>query len=378
MRAERLMLTLFLAGAACLGGSAKAQDGSPWSIEAEGGVCSVFYQSGGGSAHGFSWSPDGQLAWHVLLSEGPEEALSLQIRTAAGEQFSGPAEASEADEDGVRSYFLIGNDRRNARMIFSGDIVFNYQVGRRRAEQVIPSALMLPRISACMAQARTQPAAVASADEPRRPPEQRAGAPSPGSRQAGDLRIVANGSGVFIDDKGSLVTNAHVIQGCKAVGAVGAGAARVVAVDAASDLALLRFDRAGPYARLRETVRLGEPVTAAGFPLQSVLGNGLNITTGNISALAGIGGDRRQLQISAPVQPGNSGGALLDSQGRLVGIVVAQIRPGAAQNVNFAVAPYVVGAFLRENGIALPAPGPPAADVAAAARQFTVRVDCAA
>ncbi|MET0275200.1 MAG: serine protease [Phenylobacterium sp.] len=376
MRAERTLRSWAALGLALLLLAAPASpiqaqpEGSPWRLEASDGACTGLYSLDGRSAQGFSWSPTGDLIWLVLQRGGPADDLRLRVDTAAGESFSGLA-APDDDKD-LRSYTLVSSDRRNARLILSGDIAFSYQLGGRRIEQVVPAGLQAPRIMACMSQARQQVerGEVAS--------------PAPSSRdQGGEPRVVATGSGVFVDSRGSLITNAHVIEGCSAVGSRILGAGKVLAVDEASDLALLRFERpaGAPFARLRESgVRLGEPVVAAGFPLQNVLSNGLNITTGNVSALAGVQGDRRMIQITAPVQPGNSGGALLDANGRLIGIVVARLTDKAApapQNINFAVAPFVVGAFLRENDVVIaPASAAPVGDVAAAARQFTAYLEC--
>jgi S1-C subfamily serine protease len=66
-------------------------------------------------------------------------------------------------------------------------------------------------------------------------------------------------------------------------------------------------------------------VVALGYPLSGVLAAETNVSVGNVSALAGIADDSRYLQISAPVQPGNSGRPLLDVSGHLVGIVTAKL-----------------------------------------------------
>jgi serine protease Do len=85
-----------------------------------------------------------------------------------------------------------------------------------------------------------------------------------------------------------------------------------------------------------------------------------NFTLGNVSALVGLGEDSRYLQISAPVQPGNSGGPLLDQNGNLVGVVSAKLNAlrlmvatngDIAQNVNFAIKSSIVASFLEANGI---------------------------
>jgi serine protease Do len=104
----------------------------------------------------------------------------------------------------------------------------------------------------------------------------------------------------------------------------------------------------------RLSVRQGEDVVVYGFPLAGVLASGGNVAAGNITALAGLGNDSRFLQMSAPVQPGNSGGPLLDRNGNVVGVVVsklnalnvASVTGDIPQNVNFAIKASVAAAFL--------------------------------
>ncbi|MGA3343070.1 MAG: serine protease [Methylocella sp.] len=84
-----------------------------------------------------------------------------------------------------------------------------------------------------------------------------------------------------------------------------------------------------------------------------------NFTQGSVTALAGMGDDSRYLQISTPVQAGNSGGPLLDQKGNLVGIVtsklnalkMAQASGDLPQNVNFALKASIIASFLDINGI---------------------------
>jgi Trypsin-like peptidase domain len=98
---------------------------------------------------------------------------------------------------------------------------------------------------------------------------------------------------------------------------------------------------------------------ALGYPLSGLLAGTASLSVGNVSALAGLGDDTRFLQISAPVQPGNSGGPLLDASGHLIGIVtgkldVIRLAPflrDIPQNVNFALKAEVVRIFLDSMGI---------------------------
>ncbi len=135
-------------------------------------------------------------------------------------------------------------------------------------------------------------------------------------------------------------------------------------------------------------VRPGDDIVVVGFPLHGLLTSDPSVTTGNVSALAGPGNDRRFLQITAPVQQGNSGGPLLDLAGNVVGVVVAKLDAikvanltgDIPQNVNFAVSAWSARAFLDAYNVPYEtAPSEPklaARDVAAQAREFTVLVEC--
>ena len=191
-----------------------------------------------------------------------------------------------------------------------------------------------------------------------------------------------------------LVTNEHVIAGCRSVEIIAADGRRsglVVDADAQIDLALLRVRGIkGAMARLRNPhgVRLGEPVMVFGFPLAGALSSGGNFTSGLVSALRGLRDAAGELQITAPVQPGNSGGPLMDASGLVIGVVQTKldaIRAAVAtgdipQNVNFAIALEVLAEFLNRNKVpfrdgATTAPLD-TARVAAMAQSFTYRVQC--
>jgi serine protease Do len=164
----------------------------------------------------------------------------------------------------------------------------------------------------------------------------------------------------------------------------------VLATDTANDLALLKTnERPEKVAALRQMPRLGGSVEAFGYPLADILAASGNFSLGNISALSGRGDDSRYLQISVPVQPGNSGGPLLDQHGNLVGIVSAKLNAlnvmlqkegDIPQNVNFAIKASVAANFLQSNnvkfasGASLQTMEPP--DLADLARALSVFVIC--
>jgi hypothetical protein len=203
----------------------------------------------------------------------------------------------------------------------------------------------------------------------------------------------SSGTGFFVSANGYLATNYHVIEGCTAIrvhqngsGTVGA---KLVASDKANDLALLKAEgMVEAIAPLRSDIRLGEQIAVFGYPLSSVLATSGNFTSGNVTALAGLGDDTRFIQISAPIQPGNSGGPLLDSHGNVVGIVTAKLNAVLAlaatgdipQNVNFALRSAGLHAFLQSHGIDPIAPSLvknfEAPELAARAVSFSVAITC--
>jgi serine protease Do len=176
----------------------------------------------------------------------------------------------------------------------------------------------------------------------------------------------ASGTG-FVVAPDRVLTNQHVIDGCNRV-LVRAADDRWLAatpparVDREHDLALLAVpgDPGPPLAfRGQPEIRRGEGVVTYGFPLSGLLSSGPTLTTGEVSAMAGLRDNPRQFQISAPVQPGNSGGPLLDRQGHVVGVVVSKLNAQRVaqhtgdipQNVNFAVKGTEALAFLRSAGV---------------------------
>jgi S1-C subfamily serine protease len=202
------------------------------------------------------------------------------------------------------------------------------------------------------------------------------------------------GTAFFVSSDGTALTNAHVVERCQQIRVAGSPA-RLLAKDRTNDLALLATDtHLAQWANWRQLVQQGEDIVVYGFPLAGVLSSAGNVVTGNITALAGVGDDSRFLQISAPVQPGNSGGPLFDRHGNVVGVVVAKlnaVRVASAtgdipQNVNFAIKSSVAMAFLESQRVTVRSDPPPPADyrldalstpdIAAQAQALAVQVVC--
>ena len=159
----------------------------------------------------------------------------------------------------------------------------------------------------------------------------------------------SSGSGIIISTDGVVVTNYHVIENAKYYDVVIKDnrrvltyKAKVLAIDKTNDLALLMIDDDKfthfdniPFALKSTTSEVGTSVFAMGYPLTSYMGEEVKITDGIISSKTGYEGDIVTYQISAPIQPGNSGGPLFDKKGNLIAITNAGIME--ANNVGYAI-----------------------------------------
>jgi len=160
----------------------------------------------------------------------------------------------------------------------------------------------------------------------------------------------SSGSGFAIANGSLVVTDNHVVSGCSSIQIPDNGAATIVKTDPQNDIAVLRpakkLDRALRF-RSGHPVKLGEEVVVIGYPLRGLLASSPAITTGIVSSLAGVRDDRTKIQISAPVQPGNSGGPVLDKSGNVIGVVVSRLKfRFQPQNVNFAIKASIVTSLL--------------------------------
>ncbi|WP_436004329.1 trypsin-like peptidase domain-containing protein [Rhizobium sp. LjRoot30] len=171
----------------------------------------------------------------------------------------------------------------------------------------------------------------------------------------------SSGTGFAVTADGWLMTNAHVVDGCDRVEVKGSGVATDPRIDATNDLALIKVNADTPMVPLtfrHAPIRLGEDIVAIGYPLADLLADSVKITTGNVNALAGLRNDTRYIQISTPIQPGNSGGPVVDRDGFLLGITSATFSKQAAdqigitaQNVNFAIRASVADLFMQSQNL---------------------------
>lgn len=164
-----------------------------------------------------------------------------------------------------------------------------------------------------------------------------------------------SGTGFAIYKEGIIATNYHVIEDAKKIELTFTYAnndkktfiANVILKDKSNDIALLKIEdarftgfKAIPYS-IESNCKTGEQVFTIGYPMNDVMGTNYKLTQGVLSSTTGIKDDARYLQITAPVQPGNSGGPLFNSKGNVIGITSAKLNGSAIgvsiENVNYAI-----------------------------------------
>ncbi|RNI26907.1 S1C family serine protease [Rufibacter latericius] len=158
-----------------------------------------------------------------------------------------------------------------------------------------------------------------------------------------------SGTGFALSSNGLIATNSHVINGASKIKVRGIKGdfvktynARVVVEDKNNDLAIIKiedpsFSSLGevPYKINPRTTDVGNSIFVLGYPLRATMGDEIKLTNGIVSSKSGFQGDITSYQISAPIQPGNSGGPLFDLNGNVVGVINA--KHTGAENASYAV-----------------------------------------
>ncbi|QCK86184.1 trypsin-like peptidase domain-containing protein [Phreatobacter aquaticus] len=205
-------------------------------------------------------------------------------------------------------------------------------------------------------------------------------------------QVASTGTGFYITATGHVLTNHHVIDGCSTVAISRPGGQRIplrlIGADEGADLAVLQQDNttSQPLSLRGDgatPIRAGERVVLVGYPARSQLG-GVNVTEGLVSGMRGALGDQTRFQYTAPTQPGNSGGPVIDASGLVVGVVVSQIDKisgeRSAQNINFGIKLDLVRTFLAANGVTAAERAPdgslPTADILQNSDQSVLPLDC--
>ena len=228
-------------------------------------------------------------------------------------------------------------------------------------------------------------------------PSTAAGSDTPGTAPKSAKPVNKTGTGFVISASGHIVTNQHVVAGCGEIRGNLTGepstTLRLVSSDDSNDLALLQGPASSfkEFARIRDrAIHSGDSVVAIGFPYHGLLTSDFTVTTGIVSSLSGLLNDTRFLQISAAVQPGNSGGPLLDTGGLIVGMVAAKINAlkfvratgNIPENINFAIKTGAIRDFLDNSVVPYQTAEPKGdlktTDIAGAARAYALLISCTA
>jgi len=163
---------------------------------------------------------------------------------------------------------------------------------------------------------------------------------------------ISYGTGFAVRSDGLILTSYHIVSGADSI-AVSYQSGKLVTAtlikhSSNNDLALLKIkDKTPQYLDLEEpgNVNIGDRVFTIGFPVMKILGTEPKYSEGTISSLAGVRDEASFMQISVPIQPGNSGGPLINEKGKVVGVITStaavvhflETSGTLPQNVNWAV-----------------------------------------
>jgi S1-C subfamily serine protease len=330
-------------------------------------------------------------SWQLTTGEAFPLALTFDGQTALHVQGM-PVGAHLVNVQMPTNSSLIAQFRKARTMTaFAQGQLFQFNLNQ--------TAQLLPALANCVVSVKKNGLANAGefAVAPPKPVAATAQGPANSSPSKPGKTISQTGTGFVISNNGHVVTNQHVVDGCVGdiLGNLSGEAQvklRLVSSDETNDLALLQAPSAfKEVATIRDkAIRSGDSIVAIGYPFHGLLTSDFTVTTGIVSSLSGILNDTRFLQISAAVQPGNSGGPLLDTGGAVVGMVAAKLNAlkfvkatgNIPENINFAIKTGALRDFLDNSVVPYQTADArnelKTADIARNARAFTLLISCTA
>ena len=178
------------------------------------------------------------------------------------------------------------------------------------------------------------------------------------------LYIIGSGTGFFVSAEGHIVSNDHVVGICRKVASKIDGEIEyfnIIKTDEVNDLGIIKGKYKNPtYLSIKsDGAEYGEDIVAFGYPLADALSTSVKLTRGIVSSLSGPGNNYSEIQIDAAIQPGNSGGPVLNMEGQVVGVASSGLNKlymleqseYIPENVNFAVAAPTLTNFLKANSV---------------------------
>lgn len=171
----------------------------------------------------------------------------------------------------------------------------------------------------------------------------------PSATDNSPIETTSSGSGYAISSNGYIVTNHHVTKGATSIKVRGVNSdfsktysAKIIIEDKNNDLSIIKIDEPNftslgtiPYIISNKTSDVGSYIFVLGYPLRATMGDEVKLTNGIISSKSGFQGDVTSYQVTAPIQPGNSGGPLFDDKGNIIGIINA--KHSGAENASYAI-----------------------------------------
>lgn len=300
-------------------------------------------------------------------------AIGLVSGCSAGRNYHVPAESKMVTQSDRAEYFYQNagvHEERGDLARAATNYCLAHELGHSRASRELQRLNATCKAGVAAITPRPEPAPQARPKPAPQPNQEVSPRPSPETAHRTEqpaekpkFRLISTGSG-FAVSANAVVTNEHVIDGCRGV-TMTRGIEKYVAIavkaDQRADLAVLfTEDPVAPALGIRASdAELGEDIVAFGFPYSQYLSSTPKLSVGVVSATAGIRDNTSEYQISAPIQPGNSGGPVVGTDGSVVGVSVAILDSDIVheetgtlpQNVNFAVKSSVLRMFLNAHGV---------------------------
>ena len=167
---------------------------------------------------------------------------------------------------------------------------------------------------------------------------------------------ISSGTGFFISNDGTMITNNHVIEGCSQIVSIYENReikSSLINTDVKNDLAIIKSNIKPQkfYSISKKDADLLENVIIAGYPLGKKISSEIKATSGTVTALAGYDNNYAEFQTDAALNSGNSGGPIINNNGEVVGVAVAKWQEEGVESFNFGIKSSTLITFLNSTNI---------------------------